>query len=56
VQAIRQSAQMNVARAGDQITQRNLDVQPTVTIRPGASVRLLVTHDLILASYPRRTS
>lgn len=56
VQAIRQSAQMNVARAGDQITQRNLDVQPTVTIRPGAPVRLLVTHDLILAPYPRRTS
>ena len=56
VQAIRQSAQMNVARAGDQITQRNLDIQPTVTIRPGAPVRLLVTHDLILAPYPRRTS
>jgi hypothetical protein len=56
VQAIRQSAQMNVARAGDQITQRNLDVQPTVTIRPGAPVRLLVTHDLILAPYPERTS
>ncbi|MGT2514466.1 TrbI/VirB10 family protein [Sphingomonas panni] len=56
VQAIRQSAQMNVARAGDQITQRNLDVQPTVTIRPGAPVRLLVTRDLILAPYPRRTS
>lgn len=56
VQAIRQSAQMNVARAGDQITQRNLDVQPTVTIRPGAPVRVLVTRDLILAPYPRRTS
>lgn len=55
VQAIRQSAQMNAARAGDQITQRNLDIQPTVTIRPGAPVRLLVTRDLILAPYPRRT-
>lgn len=56
VQAIRQSAQTNTARAGDQITQRNLDVQPTVTIRPGAPVRVLVTRDLILASYSRRTS
>lgn len=55
-EAIRQSAQMNAARAGDQITQRNLDIQPTVTIRPGAPVRLLVTHDIILAPYPRRTS
>ncbi len=56
VQAIRQSAQMNTARAGDQITQRNLDIQPTVTIRPGAPVRVLVTRDLILAPYSRRTS
>lgn len=51
VQAIRKSAQSNTARAGDQITQRNLDIQPTVTIRPGAPVRLLVTRDLILAPW-----
>jgi type IV secretion system protein VirB10 len=43
VQAIRQSAQMNTARAGDRITQRSLDIQPTITIRPGAPVRVLVT-------------
>src|SRR3546814_2627525 len=49
VQAIRESAQSNTARAGDQITQRNLDIQPTITIRPGAPVRVLVTRDLILA-------
>ncbi len=51
VQAIRQSAQSNTARAGDQITQRNLDIQPTITIRPGAPVRVLVTRDLILAPW-----
>ncbi|MFK4792187.1 TrbI/VirB10 family protein [Sphingobium sp. ZW T5_29] len=51
VQAIRASAQSNTARAGDQITQRNLDIQPTVTIRPGAPVRVLVTRDLILAPW-----
>ncbi|MDE8652485.1 TrbI/VirB10 family protein [Novosphingobium album (ex Liu et al. 2023)] len=51
VQAIRESAQSNTARAGDQITQRNLDIQPTVTIRPGAPVRVLVTRDLILAPW-----
>jgi len=49
VQAIRMSTQDNVARAGDQITQRNLGVQPTITIRPGAPVRLVVHKDLILA-------
>lgn len=48
VEAIRESAQSNVSRAGDQITQRNLDIQPTITIRPGAPVRVLVTRDLIL--------
>lgn len=48
VEAIRESTQTNVSRAGDQITQRNLDVQPTITIRPGAPVRVLVTRDLII--------
>jgi type IV secretory pathway VirB10-like protein len=51
VQAIRESAQSNTARAGDQITQRNVDIQPTITIRPGAPVRVLVTRDLILAPW-----
>ncbi|MDV5824519.1 TrbI/VirB10 family protein [Sphingobium naphthae] len=53
VEAIRESAQSNTARAGDQITQRNLDIQPTITIRPGAPVRVLVTRDLILAPWRR---
>ena len=51
VQAIRESAQSNTARAGDQMTQRNLDIQPTITIRPGAPVHVLVTRDLILAPW-----
>lgn len=49
VQAIRMSTQDNVARAGDQITQRNLGIQPTITIRPGTPVRLVVHRDLVLA-------
>lgn len=48
VQAIRESMQQNVSRAGDQITSRNLNIQPTITIRPGAPVRLVVYRDLIL--------
>jgi type IV secretion system protein VirB10 len=51
VEAIRESAQTNTARAGDQITQRNLDIQPTITVRLGAPVRLLVTRDLVLAPW-----
>jgi len=48
VQALRQSAEQNVSRAGDQLTSRNLSVQPTITVRPGASIRLLVHQDLVL--------
>jgi type IV secretion system protein TrbI len=51
VQAIRASTQQNVSRAGDQLTSRSLDIQPTITIRPGASVRLIVHKDLILAPW-----
>jgi type IV secretion system protein VirB10 len=51
VQAIRMSTQDNVSRAGDQITKRNLDIQPTITIRPGAPVRLVVRKDLVLAPW-----
>lgn len=51
VQAIRASTQQNVSRAGDQLTSRNLNIQPTITIRPGASVRLIVHKDLILAPW-----
>lgn len=49
VQALRMSTQDSVSRAGDQITQRNLGIQPTITIRPGAPVRLVVHKDLVLA-------
>ncbi|WP_150292456.1 TrbI/VirB10 family protein [Sphingobium estronivorans] len=48
VQVIREATQQNVARAGDQITARNLQVQPTITVRPGAPVRLLIHRDLVL--------
>jgi type IV secretion system protein VirB10 len=51
VQAIRQSTQQNGARAGDQLTSRNLQVQPTITIRAGTPVRLVVHRDLILAPW-----
>lgn len=48
VRAIRESAQQNAARAGDQMTQRNLDLQPTITVRPGWPVRAIVHKDLVL--------
>ncbi len=51
VQAMREATQQNVSRAGDQLTSRNLNIQPTITIRPGASVRLVVHKDLILGPW-----
>ena len=55
VQAIRESTQQNVSRAGDQITSRNLQIQPTITIRPGSPVRLLVHRDLVLTPWKERS-
>ena len=51
VEAVRQSTQQSVSRAGDQLTSKALDIQPTITIRPGAPVRLVVHHDLLLSRW-----
>ena len=48
VRAVRESTQQNAAHAGDQITSRNLDVQPTLRVRSGWPVRAIVQKDLIL--------
>lgn len=46
--AIERSVQRDGARAGDQIVSRNLDVQPTLTVRPGWPVRAILHKDLVL--------
>jgi type IV secretion system protein VirB10 len=48
VRAIRQSGEQNAADAGDRLTSRNLDVRPTVKVRPGWPVRAIVNKDLVL--------
>ncbi|HYJ52241.1 MAG TPA: TrbI/VirB10 family protein [Allosphingosinicella sp.] len=48
VQALRESAQSNADRAGQRIVERNLDIQPTIRVRPGFPVRVLVHKDLVL--------
>ena len=53
VRAVRESAQQGVARAGDQIVMKNLNVQPTITVRPGWSLRVVVHKDLVLAPWRR---
>ncbi len=51
IQAIRNGAQDTINDAGQQIVQRQLQVRPTLTIRPGFPVRVIVTRDLILEPY-----
>jgi len=51
VRALRESAQANGARAGEAIVARDLDVQPTLTIRPGWPVRAILHQDLVLAPW-----
>ncbi len=48
VRAVRESAQQNGARAGDQLVARNLDVQPTLKVRPGWPLRIVVHKDIVL--------
>ena len=49
VRAVRQGTSDTISQAGQQIVRRQLTVQPTLTIRPGYPVRVIVTHDLVLA-------
>ena len=51
VQAIRSGASNSISQTGSQIVQRQLNIQPTLTIRPGFPVRVIVTRDLVLAPY-----
>jgi type IV secretion system protein VirB10 len=51
VRAIRQSTQQSVNQAGQRITEKNLNIQPTITIRPGWPLRVIVYKDLVLRPY-----
>ena len=51
LKAIRQSSQKSVNQAGQRLVERSLDIQPTITIRPGWPLRIIVHSDLILRPY-----
>jgi len=51
VQAIRESAQGTASNVGQQIVSRQLNIQPTLTIRPGFPVRVIVNRDLVMQPY-----
>ncbi len=49
--AAREGVQDTANQVGQQVTRRNLDLQPTLTIRAGYPLRVMVSRDLILAPY-----
>lgn len=51
VVALRDSAQDTANQVGQEITRRNLGLQPTLTVRPGFQVNVMVDKDLVLRPY-----
>jgi type IV secretion system protein TrbI len=51
IQALRRGAGDSLNQTGQQIVRRNLNLQPTLTIRPGHPVRVIVNRDLVLEPY-----
>ena len=54
--AIRRGTTDTVNQAGQRVVERNLGIQPTVRVRPGWPVRVVVTRDLILRPHLQGTS
>jgi type IV secretion system protein TrbI len=51
IQALRRGAGDSLNQTGQQVVRRNLNIQPTLTIRPGFPVRVIVNRDLLLEPY-----
>jgi type IV secretion system protein TrbI len=49
--AAREGAQDTINQVGQEMTRRNLDIQPTLRVRPGFPLRVLVNRDLVLQPY-----
>ena len=51
VRAIRESSQQSASEAGQQIVSKQLNVQPTLKVRPGWPLRVILHKDLILKGW-----
>jgi type IV secretion system protein VirB10 len=51
VSAIRLSTEDSLNQVGQQLTQKNLNLQPTIKVRPGWPLRVIVHKDLVLRPY-----
>lgn len=54
VVATRESLQDSVNQVGQELTRKTLSIKPTLTVRPGYPVRVLVNRDLVLRPYIER--
>ena len=51
LQALRHGAANALNQTGQQVVRRNLNIQPTLTIRPWFPVRVIVNRDLVLEPF-----
>ncbi len=51
--ALGQSGEQSANQAGQRIVSKDLAIQPTLTVRPGYPVRVLVNRDIVLRPYAR---
>lgn len=51
IQALRHGAADSLNQTGQQVVRRSLNIQPTLTVRPGFPVRVIVNRDLVLTPY-----
>jgi type IV secretion system protein VirB10 len=51
VRALRRGSQDSINNTGQQLVRRQLNIQPTLTIRHGFPVRVIVNRDLVMAPY-----
>ena len=51
IRALKESTGQTTNRAGQRIVERSLNVQPTITVRPGWPLRVIVHKDLVLTPY-----
>jgi type IV secretion system protein TrbI len=48
IRALRLSGANSLNQTGQQVVRRNLNIQPTLTIRPGFPIRVIVNRDLVI--------
>ncbi len=51
VRALRRGSQDSINNTGQQLVRRQLNIQPTLTVRQGFPVRVIVNRDLVLEPY-----